>query len=404
VESASLTPESFWPWLVIGVFVLSSALNYLDRQLLAALAPTLKGEFHLTNAQYGMILSAFSIVYTIATPPAGWFVDRVGLNRGICLALIAWSLTGSATGLVQSFEGLLVCRAMLGTFQSAGIPSAGKAIATYLQPRELAIGRSLNTIGVNLGSVAAPLAAALIAPLFGWRVVFIACGALGLLWAPLWLVTANQSRRCDTDAVRSSPVQELLVDGRLWAVAAATALIMTVHTLWMNWTTVFLVHAHQLTELEANRQLAWIPALCGAIGGFFGGYLSYRWIGGGMDTLKARVRVGWFAGPALLITAIVPFIPSAPWAVAAIGLSLFCCTAITTNLNVIPLDLFGTRNAAFSISIVNCSYGLMQAVVSPAIGAAVDRFGFSVVCLGASLLAMAGLAVTSGCRRPAAYC
>jgi ACS family hexuronate transporter-like MFS transporter len=64
-------------WIAVGVFVLSSSLNYLDRQLLAALAPTIKSEFQLSNTQYGEIVSVFSIVYAAMAPAAGWFIDRV---------------------------------------------------------------------------------------------------------------------------------------------------------------------------------------------------------------------------------------------------------------------------------------------------------------------------------------
>src|SRR5579872_6802683 len=74
-------------WLVLSIFVLSTALNYLDRLLLAALAPTLKSEFHLSNTQYGGVISVFSIVYALAAPVAGWFIDRVGLNAGITVSM-----------------------------------------------------------------------------------------------------------------------------------------------------------------------------------------------------------------------------------------------------------------------------------------------------------------------------
>src|SRR5207249_4271830 len=67
-------------WIVLSIFVLSTALNYLDRLLLAALAPTLKSEFQLSNTQYGGLISVFSIVYAVMAPVAGWFIDRVGLN------------------------------------------------------------------------------------------------------------------------------------------------------------------------------------------------------------------------------------------------------------------------------------------------------------------------------------
>ena len=85
-------------WIAVGVFVLSSSLNYMDRQLLAALAPTLRGEFQWTNQQYGLVVSAFAMVYALAAPAAGWFIDRVGLNRGATISVALWSLAGSFVG------------------------------------------------------------------------------------------------------------------------------------------------------------------------------------------------------------------------------------------------------------------------------------------------------------------
>src|SRR5215472_4729961 len=86
-------------WIAISVALLSSTLNYLDRQLLAAAAPTLKSEFHLSNAEYGQLLAVFSIVYASTAPFAGAFIDRVGLNVGVSVAVLTWSIASAATGL-----------------------------------------------------------------------------------------------------------------------------------------------------------------------------------------------------------------------------------------------------------------------------------------------------------------
>src|SRR5579871_4769266 len=147
-------------WVVLGIFVISTALNYLDRLLLAALAPTLKGEFHLSNTQYGGVISVFSIVYALTAPVAGWFIDRVGLNAGITVSMAVWSAAGMASGTV------------LGIGEAAGIPCAGKANGLYLQPREFAFGTALNQVGITIGSIAAPLMVAAMAPVYGWRSVF----------------------------------------------------------------------------------------------------------------------------------------------------------------------------------------------------------------------------------------
>src|ERR1700678_2344940 len=133
-------PSRSLRWIAILIFCFSSTLNYLDRQLLAAVAPSLRSEFHLSNHQYGQIISVFSILYALVAPAAGWFIDRIGLNAGIGIAVMVWSVAGASTGLTSTVSGLLASRSILGVAEAAGIPGFGKANSIYLEPRELALG------------------------------------------------------------------------------------------------------------------------------------------------------------------------------------------------------------------------------------------------------------------------
>ena len=89
---------SRYRWLVLAVFVLSTAINYLDRATLSALGPVLTDEFQLSNTQFGLIGSAFSLTYAVSAPFAGMLIDRFGLNRAISYAVGLWSCAGMATG------------------------------------------------------------------------------------------------------------------------------------------------------------------------------------------------------------------------------------------------------------------------------------------------------------------
>lgn len=383
-----------WRWIAIGVFVLSSSLNYLDRQLLAALAPTLRGEFQLSNQQYGLIVSVFSIVYAAFAPAAGWFIDRAGLNRGAGIAVALWSLAGTATAWTRSFAGLLACRTVLGAAEAAGIPATGKANATYLEPRELALGTAFNQVGITLGSVAAPLLVVLIQPRYGWRSTFALCGALGFLWIPLWLFA---SKRIPARKPDSSPsahgANSLLRDRRFWGLALANAFVMTLYALWSNWTTLYFVQERHMTQDQANRQFAWIPAVFATAGGFFGGVWSYRLIRAGRDVLGARLRICWISAAILLATAAVPWMPRPALAAAAISLSFFWTLAISTNVYALPIDLFGPGNAGLGVAALTCSFGVMTAFLSPWIGGVADRVGFTPVCVLLSVTPLLGVAI-----------
>ena len=189
-------------WVVLAVFVLSTAINILDRATLSALAPLLKQEFALTNAQYAWITSAFNFTYAASAPMAGMLIDTLGLNRVISVAVGLWSLAGIATGFTRGLGGLVGCRAVLGVAEAAGIPAAGKAIHKYLLPGERALGNAVNQAGVSLGSVVAPLLATWIALHSGWRNAFLVTGALGLLWIPLWNWRPNGRRSARFPAAR----------------------------------------------------------------------------------------------------------------------------------------------------------------------------------------------------------
>ncbi len=384
-------------WVAMSVFLTSSTLNYLDRQLLAALAPVLKTEFHLTNEDYGKLLFGFSVVYALVAPFAGLLIDRLGLNTGMSLAVGFWSLAGMATGLSGSFGGLFAARAALGAAEGAGIPGAGKAYGTYLGTDELALGAALNQVGLSIGGLAAPLLVAFLAPVVGWRGVFVVCGALGFIWIPVWLFTsAKVKKQRRADAAVQLEIRDMLRDRRFWALVAANILYMTMYTLWTNWTTLYFVESRGMTAAEANRQFAWIPPVFATLGGFAGGALAFRFIRAGLEVFEARMRVCWLSATLLLATAAVPWMPNAFWAAAAISFSFFWVTAMSTNIYVMPIDFFGPGRAAFGAAALTFAYGLMQAFVSPAIGRTIDRFGFASVCFALAPLPLVAAAVLKG--------
>jgi MFS transporter, ACS family, hexuronate transporter len=379
-------------WLAAGVLVLATALSFVDRQVLAALAPLLQQEFSLSNQGYGWVVAAFSIAYAVFAPAAGLFIDRVGLNVGISSVVTLWSLAGVATGFSGGLGSLLACRAALGAAEGGGIPASAKGFALYLRPGERAMGTALNQVGITLGMVAAPLMVGWLATAYGWRSAFVATGLIGFAWLPLWWLTARLVPVPTAAGGQSAGVRPAR-DWRLWALAAANILMMTVYSLWMNWTTVFLVSAHGLTQADANRRFAWIPPVFASLGGLFGGWLSLRWAARGVPLYQARLRACVIAALLLTSTALVPLVPGASAATALICLSFFMAVAMSANIYAMPLDLYGAGRAAFAVSVLTASYGLMQAVVSPAFGWLIDRYGFVPVCTLSGTLPLASLAL-----------
>ena len=384
-------------WLVLAVFVLSSAINYLDRQSLATLAPLVRAEFHLSNTQYGLILTAFSIAYMASAPFAGMLIDGIGLNRAISLAVGLWSCAGIATGFTRGLGGLVGCRAVLGVAESAGVPASGKAIYQYLQPAERALGNALSQAGLSLGLILAPPIATWLAMRGGWRQAFVFTGALGLVWIPLWNWAARRATPPAPAETAPRACPSVLRDPRLWAFVAANAMGMIGYSLWTNWTTLYLVEVHGLTLVQA-AWYAWIPPLAAMLGGFAGGWLSMRLIERGVPPIAARFRVCLAASVVALATAAIPAAPTPAWASAGISLSIFAVAAFSVNMYTLPLDAFGGARAAFAVSLLVASYGAVQALISPAFGKVIDLYGYAPLAIAAALSPLAACAVLWGTR------
>lgn len=384
-------------WLVLAVFVLSTAINYLDRTTLAQLAAPISDEFHLSNAQYGLVLTAFFIPYATAAPFAGWIIDTVGLSWAASLAVGLWSLAGIATGLSRGLLALVICRAVLGLAEAGGIPAAAKAIHQYLRPAERSLGNALNQTGVSVGIMAATPLATVLALWKGWRSAFIVTGLLGLLWIPLWNGVARLVPAATLPKPDAAARTAMLFDRRLWTFIVANALSMVGYSLWTSWTPKYLMKVHHLTLAEA-AWYTWIPPLCALVGGFAGGWLSLRLVDRGVPALLARFRVCLLAGGVSLLTVFLPYAPHPAWTCAGISLSFAAVAAFSVNMYSMPLDAFGGARAAFAVSFLTASAGGIAATISYPIGKLVDLYGYTPVTSVAAITPLAACAVLWGTR------
>jgi ACS family hexuronate transporter-like MFS transporter len=379
-------------WLVLAIFVLSTAINYLDRMTLSQLAVPISDEFHLSNAQFGLIITAFSLPYTLVAPLAGMLIDTIGLSWAASLAVGLWSLAGIATGFSRGLAELVGCRAVLGLAEAGGIPAAAKAIHQYLKPAERSLGNALNQVAVSVGIIAATPVATGLALSFGWRSAFIATGLLGLAWIPLW----NWAVRRIPAAVPSPPEPgartALLRDPRLWTFVVANALSMVGYSLWTNWTPKYFKTVHNLT-LAQTAWYTWIPPLVALLGGLAGGWLSLRLVNRGVPAIIARFRVCLLAAGISLLTALLPWTHHPAWTCALISLSFGAVAAFSVNMYTMPLDAFGGARAAFAVSFLTASAGGIAVTISYPIGKIVDLYGYAPVTTLAALTPLAACTV-----------
>ncbi len=388
-------------WVAFGVFVISSTLNYLDRLLLNTLAPLIMLQLHFNQTDFGFLISAFSIAYAASSLIAGWFLDRVGVNRGISVAVSWWSAAAMATGFVRGFGGLTICRTALGVGESAGVPAVGKLNAIYLKPEERALGAAANQIGLSLG---APIAALFIgiATAYGWRTPFVITGLFGFFWIPVWLAV----NRAIPPAARHeeiAPAQEhkpgfsMLRERSLILLVIANVLWMGGYSLWSNWTTLYLTRVHHLS-LQQSARYVWIPPLISNLGGFFGGWMSLRWIRNAIDPVSARRKAIWVSAAGSLITLSLPLASNASWATAVISMSFFFALAGSVNIYALPIDIFGAARSGLAISALTCAFGILQTVISPIIGYLSDHQLYTQVVWIVTIPPVLGALVLTGLR------
>src|SRR6185312_9915587 len=352
-------------WIPVSVFIFSSSLNFLDRQLLNTLAPLILADFHLNQTGFGFIVSVFSFTYAASSLVVGWLLDRFGVNRAMPVAVTWWSLAATATGFVKGFGGLVACRACLGAGESAVVPAVGKVNGVYLKPSERALGAALNQVGISVGLAAAPLFIGM-ALHRSWRAPFVLVGMLGFVWIPVWLVVNRRIR-----PVFASPLphadSKILFDKNLLWLIASNILWMGGYSLWSNWTTLYLVHVQNITLAQSARYV-WIPPLISNLGGFFGGWLSKRWMDRGKAPVASRRKAVWWSAAGYLLTLLLPVAHSAVSATAIISISFFFALAGSVNIYAIPIDLFGAERSGMGIAALVLAYGVLQTAISPLIG------------------------------------
>ncbi len=370
-------------WVAITVFIFASVLNYLDRQILATMVDIWRAhpEFPFTYDDYGLLLSVFSIAYALSALFVGWFVDRVGLNRGAGYAVALWAVASFGTGASHSVHQLLLWRALLGISEAGAIAAVTKAIAMYLLPPERAVGQATSQLGLSLGAGIAPAFAVYFSYRFSWHWAFYTAGLLSLAWIPLWLATA---RKIPPAALPKAGAAAhsfgLLRDPKLWALMIANMLGMTVYSLWANWAPTFLIRVHHLTPPQASHY-TWIVPLTGYLGALLGGAISWRLVHLGHTPVAARKRACLLSAIFLLATMAVPFLPNPALATAGMSFSFFWVCAWSTNHYTLPIDIYGAGRAAFGGAALVFAYGVMQSFISRPLAGVIERYGFGTVCL-----------------------
>lgn len=180
------TLRTNYRWYIAGLIFFITLVNFIDRSAISFVINPLKEEFHFTDTQFGMILSAFGVGYILLTVLGGWFVDLWGARIVWPIAAIAWSLCVGLLGIATGFWGFIGLRFLLGVAEGPHFPAMTRSISNWLSPMERARALSLGLVAIPLSSViGAPITSYLVAD-FGWRPMFFIISSSGILWAFVW--------------------------------------------------------------------------------------------------------------------------------------------------------------------------------------------------------------------------
>jgi len=200
-------------WLVVALLVPVALLNYLDRQMLAAMKGSMMSDIPdiATKANWGIVLGCFKWVYAGLSPLGGFVADRTSRRHVIAGSLFVWSAVTFATAYVTTFPQLIVARSMMGISEAFYIPAALAMISEYHSSRTRSRAVGFHQMGIYLGIILGGFAGYVAdEPSLGWRWAFVACGLVGVFYAlPLFAVLRNPNRS-SVKRVETSPFASFL--------------------------------------------------------------------------------------------------------------------------------------------------------------------------------------------------
>jgi ACS family hexuronate transporter-like MFS transporter len=345
----------------------ATSINYMDRQVIGLLKPTLQNAIGLTEVNYGYIVAAFQVAYAAGLVVAGRLVDRLGTRFGYSLFMGMWSLAAMAHALARSAVAFGIARFLLGLGEAGNFPSAIKAVADWFPQSERSLATGIFNSGANVGAIVAPAVVPWITLCFGWRAAFVTTGLIGLPWVAWWVknyrrpskypnLTASELHHiCSGEGGANTepeiPWLKLLTYRQTWAFSTAKFLTDPIWWFYLFWLPSYFDSRFHLGLSRLSLPLivvynlsvvgsiggGWLPALfralhpdvakarmsamlvcaCLVVPIFTAGSLHSEWTAIGLLGLAAAAHQGWSAN--LFTTASDMFPSSAVGAVVGIG-------------------------------------------------------------------------------------
>jgi MFS transporter, ACS family, hexuronate transporter len=405
-------------WWIVGMICLVTIINYIDRQTLSVLAPTIREEFGMSNVSYSRVVTIFLLGYTISQALSGKVLDRIGVRRGFMLFVGIWTIASMLHATARNVIQLGIFRFILGIGEAGNWPGAAKAVAEWFPVRERAFGMSIFNGGSTIGAVVAPPIIAYVAINFGWRYSFFIGAALSLVLMTLWyffyqapaehpnlseqeraLILSDQPSTDSAEVVSRRPWASLFGYRQVWAVIAGRFFSDPIWWFLIAWLPNYL-KSERGFSLALIGLLAWVPFLFADIGNLTGGYVSSLLIKRGWTVDRARKMVLGIS--ALMVPlGVLGVVTSSSNAVAIASISViaFAFQSWIVNIHTIPSDTFPKQDVGSVFGIGGTAAGIASMLFTLLVGYVVDEFGYTPVFLMVGVMGPLAAALFFGIMR-----
>ena len=381
------------PAVIAALLIGATLLNYIDRQMLAVLKPTLSAEFGWSNSDFAHLGSLFQFATALSYIGVGWFLDRFGIRTAYAGGVALWSLAAAAHGFAAHMREFVVARIALAIGESINTPALLKTIATDVKPSLRGPLLAIVNAAPNLGAIATPLIVPPLALMIGWRATFVCVGVLGFAWIAAWLIVRRDGPKEQSKAAPAAGGGWAALTSRpALAIIGAKALFDHVWWFLLFWTPAFFNQTFGLNQAQIGgpTALAFSFAALGALSTGAAPFLLRR-----LGVSEGRVRpLAMFLYALIILPVGLAAQAGGPWIAAClIGLALFAHQGFSTNVFAFAAERVDAQNMGKVIAAGALAGNLSGMAIIEAAGFSLDQgFGYGPIFAIASVAYFAALA------------
>ncbi|QHI35658.1 Hexuronate transporter [Kordia antarctica] len=361
-------------WWVIGLIALATVINYIDRQALVVLWPSIAEDLYPDKSTterkeiYALISVVFMFSYAFGQSIFGKIFDKVGTRIGFVLSIGFWSISTALHALANGVLSFAFFRSILGISEAGNWPGAAKGNAEWFPSNERAFAQGLFNSGAAIGGIIAIPTIAFLTVYFSWQMIFVIVGLIGLLWLIPWLIlvkappkdhpwlTAAEKahilggQKLKEEVVDTKKLEEynpsageLLSRKQSWGVIIASAAIDPIWWLFVFWIPIYLSEVYGM-DVKAIGIYGWVPYVGAMLGAWFGGLYAQNRLKAGWNVNKTR-KVVITLGCVIMLPALLALSsPGSPIAAVLImAVVLFGFQTAIGNVQTLPSDLYGKK-------------------------------------------------------------